>query len=263
MKVLILASGTGGHLFPAQQLAFDLQEKGCSIFFAGYQLNKKPFFEKKSFPFYEIPSSPLKKNVIFFFFKILRGFFKSLKMLFKEKPDVVISFGSFHTFPPLIAAKCLRKKIIIFEPNVVLGKVNRIFSKKSTVCTQFPIGFHTVKPLPWRVRDEKIDGNLDPKVFTFLIFGGSQGALFLNDLFLKSIPYLKKMFSFQVIHITGLHADPQKIKKHYQNIKSYVVSFVKNMTPFYKISDLAVCRAGSSTIAELIHFGIPSVLIVD
>ncbi len=144
-KILIAAGGTGGHLFPAQQLAKKLEGE-YELFFAGHGLKDSPFFEKKNF--YEITAHPLKKGFIAATWK---GFLEARKLLLNYQPDLVVGFGSFHTFPILMAATIYRKKILLFEANASLGKVNRLFQMLGAkVAVQFPIkNGILVKWLPW------------------------------------------------------------------------------------------------------------------
>ncbi len=257
MKILIAAGGTGGHLFPAELLASDLEGEN-DVFFAGYGL-KKGFFGKSS-RFYEILSGPLTK-----FWKIGVGFIQSLWMLIKEKPDVIVSFGSYHVFPVVLAAKVLRMPIVLFEANTQLGKVNRFFRKSAeAIGMQYPVpGARHVLPFPWKIQEEKEEIFKGEKVFTFLVFGGSQGALFINEIFLDAVPILKAEFDFRVIHLVGKNADEIEIKTRYEKkgIRAYVKPFAKNMHALYSISDLAIARSGAGTIFELLHYEVPAFLI--
>src|SRR5690348_5990772 len=111
LKVLMATGGTGGHLFPARQLTELL--KNCEVLFAGHKLESTPFFDRKV-PYHEVHSSNRKPMAI------LKGVWQSLKLIWSFKPDVVVGFGSFHSFPVLLAAVLLRKKIILFEANCSL-----------------------------------------------------------------------------------------------------------------------------------------------
>lgn len=124
-KIVIAAGGSGGHLLPAQQLAI-LLKKDAEILFAGANLSKSPFFKREGFAFKDIASAPL-SNPFKFLYRAMLGFWQSLALLLKFRPDVVVGFGSYHSFPVLAAAVILRKKIILYEANSVLGKVNRLF----------------------------------------------------------------------------------------------------------------------------------------
>jgi UDP-N-acetylglucosamine--N-acetylmuramyl-(pentapeptide) pyrophosphoryl-undecaprenol N-acetylglucosamine transferase len=249
LKVLIAAGGSGGHLFPAQQLAYYYPD----VLFAGHHLSKSPFFSHK-FAFQEIKACPPKKWS--FLFSTIIGLFQSLKLFSKNKIDVVVGFGSFHTFPVLLAAVLLRKKIVLFEANCVLGKVNRLFAPfANKIAVQFPISAKKTvfaPLLPWTeqkkvTRDEALNYFGLKDQFTILIFGGSQGAKFFNE----NVP---KAISCQVIHLTGKGG-----VANYEN--GCVKEFETRMDLAYMAADLVICRSGASTIAELIRYKKPSLLI--
>lgn len=248
-KILIATGGTGGHLFPAHQLAEELSD--CEVLFAGYKLSTSPFFNRK-FPFVEIASSSSLKNP----FALIKGVWQSLKLMLKFSPDVVVGLGSFHSFPILFAAIFLRKKIVLFELNCSLGKVNRFFAPfAKKIAFQFPIPHKRavyVPLLPWKVLRKKGEKR-EEKVRTILVFGGSQGASFLNETFFEAAKLLK--FSFQVIHLTG-----KKEELNYL-VPAIVKPFESDMPSIYEKVDFAVCRCGASTTAELIRYNIPAVVI--
>ncbi|MBN2478920.1 MAG: UDP-N-acetylglucosamine--N-acetylmuramyl-(pentapeptide) pyrophosphoryl-undecaprenol N-acetylglucosamine transferase [Parachlamydiales bacterium] len=279
-KILISASGTGGHLIPAQDLAKILDNNNFEVFFAAYDLSKKSTFDKNRYQFKDIQAQlPSKKTIFSFLIKTLIGVFQSVFFIFKTKPEVVVGFGSYHTFPVILAATILRKKVILFDSNTILGKVNQFFSKKAkVVAVQFPLQKRLaneilVKRLPWtnlKVFENKTDlfqgKNLKNDLFTILIFGGSQGSKIINDNFLRILndfKNLKLLDNFQIIHICGNDQDESFFKKTYHdlNILAYVAAFEKNLISFMKHVDLVISRSGASTISELIHFEIPSILI--
>lgn len=258
LKVVIGAGGSGGHLFPAQQLAQKLQ--GEQVLFAGHGLSQSPFFEKEKIPFAETAAAPLDQPLRFAI-ATWKGFWQSVRLLYRFKPDVVVGFGSYHSFPLLLAALLMRKKIVLFEANCTPGKVNRLlkpFAKEFAV--QFPQKGGTQVPfLPWKPPAPKLSMktareryNLELKTFTILVFGGSQGAAFLNELFPRVVPLLG--MRTQVIHLTGkgnvVYHTPAVVKE-----------FETEMSTAYAAADLVVCRSGAGTVAELIRFEKPAVLI--
>jgi UDP-N-acetylglucosamine--N-acetylmuramyl-(pentapeptide) pyrophosphoryl-undecaprenol N-acetylglucosamine transferase len=276
LRVLIAAGGTGGHLFPAQQLSERLLKEGTSeVLFAGHQLEKSPFFAHGKIPFREIRSASLKRK--FFFLKeATRGFFQSLRVIRQFQPDIVVGFGSYHSFPVLLAAAFLRKKIVLFEANCLLGKVNRLFAPVSEkIAVQFPIGEKISKQvlvplLPWTELPSQTMSQsearrffqLDPELFTLLIFGGSQGAAFLNESLGPLTSLLKaRGRAFQVIHLTG--KEPEKVAEDYRarGVQAAVKAFEKEMPIAYRAADLVICRSGAGTIAEIIRFQKPALLI--
>jgi UDP-N-acetylglucosamine--N-acetylmuramyl-(pentapeptide) pyrophosphoryl-undecaprenol N-acetylglucosamine transferase len=251
-KIVIAAGGTGGHLLPAQQLAERLRGR-AEVVFAGHGLGRNPFFER-GHRFVDVPAEPIGRR---FLRGLWAGFWRALKMLREEKPDVVVGFGSYHTVPILVASVCLGKKIVLFEANRTLGKVIRLFAPfAKNVGAQFPIvGTTLVEWLPWKEclkmdrRRAREEYGLDPEKKTVLVFGGSQGAGFLNEVVPKALQGL----DVQVLHF-GMEANPYQMKAV---VKKYEVEMAKA----YAAADVVICRSGAGTIAELIRYELPALLI--
>ena len=201
-----------------------------------------------------------------------------MKFYKKQKPDLIVGFGSFHTFPALLAARVRRIPILIFESNALPGKVNRYCSKWAKVSAiQFSHASEYLKSkcicvqMPLLKRDEEISKSqarsyfgLDAETLTFLIFGGSQGAQAINHYFCSTLDSLvKKNLSFQVIHIVGNPERAEKLADVYQKrgIKASVKAFEEKMENAWSAADLSISRAGAATLAELIEFTVPSILI--
>ncbi len=270
-RILIAAGGTGGHLFPAQACAQELLQKNAEVLFAGAGLKTNRFFQAKEFAFEETSAAKRSAGAV------LKGLLKSFSILRRFRPDVVVGFGSFHSFPLLAAAKCLRIPIVIFEPNSIPGKVNRWFSKSSTLsCVQFSEAARylqgkteEVKTPLWKKETHELSQEearrrygLDPALMTILVFGGSQGAAAINRCFCEAAAALKGM-PFQVLHFIGKNDVVEGIQKRYTecNIRACVKEFEENMPIAFKAASFAVCRSGAATLAELIAFGVPAVLI--
>jgi len=259
LKVLIATGGTGGHLFPAQKLQKDLSD--CEVLFAGHKLKCSPFFNQKM-AYREIASASSKKNPL----SLLKGFFQSLKLIWSFQPDVVVGFGSFHSFPVLLAAIFLRKKVVVYEANCSLGKVNAFFAPfAKALALQFPLHekreskkvqyvHFSKRNLPIPMDRARRDYGLDLDLFTILVFGGSQGAQFINHTFHEAASLFS--FPFQVIHLTGKGG-----KELAYRVPSVVKEFEEEMEMAYSAANLVVSRCGAGTVAELIHFQKPSLLI--
>jgi UDP-N-acetylglucosamine--N-acetylmuramyl-(pentapeptide) pyrophosphoryl-undecaprenol N-acetylglucosamine transferase len=257
MNICIAAGGSGGHLFPAQQLARFFPH----VSFMGHGLQDSPFFYRENI-FYEISSAP-PAHPLRFLMNVSRGVGQSIRLLRNIQPDVVVGFGSFHTVPILIAAVLIKCPIVLFEANCQLGKVNRLFMPfAKRVAMQFALSearshFRLVPLLPWESRDsfsrEHVlrELGLDPERPTVLVFGGSQGASFLNRVVPLAIPP-----HLQIIHLSGSN---QARPTYAQN--AFVQSFEPNMARLYAAADIAICRAGAGTLAELIRYELPALLI--
>jgi UDP-N-acetylglucosamine--N-acetylmuramyl-(pentapeptide) pyrophosphoryl-undecaprenol N-acetylglucosamine transferase len=270
LKVLIGAGGSGGHLIPAQQLAVQLlANPGTDVVFGGYKLTQSPYFKREQFPFVEIASSASLSRPG----PLLKGVFQALKLIRREKPDVVVGFGSYHSAPILVAAALLRRKIFLYEANRTMGKVNRwIAPFAKQIGCQFPIPgctnskFVQVPMLPWGTSeapkrilptDARRSYGLDPDRFTLLVFGGSQGAAFLNGVMPKVANLLGPV---QVIHCAGNETAAEAVRRAY-TVPAVVKAFEADMSQAYSAADFVVCRSGAGTVAELIRNGAPALLI--
>lgn len=274
-KVIIAAAGTGGHLFPAQALAQELRSLGHQILFAGHGLSTNRYFSKEEFSYEDVSSAtPYKKNALKAFLEISKGIKRSLKLMRSFTPDLIVGFGSFHTFPVLVAAFIFRIPIVLFEANSIPGKVNRLFSRFANVSAVHFVEAgmklsgktkEVAMPLWKGVRScqEKARDyfSLDPRKNTLLIFGGSQGALSINKLLSDTAPYLAG--EFQVIHFTGDKKAIQEITQRYAELKipACVKEFETRMDLAWQAATLAVCRSGAATLAELIEFEVPAILL--
>ncbi len=269
-KIVIAAGGTGGHLLPAQQLAL-LLEQEAEILFAGHGLERSPFFQRNRFPFHPIDAAPLRfslKALLRFASVSCRSIGQSISLLHSFRPDLVIGFGSFHAFPVLAAAALLRKKIALFEANCQLGKVNRLFSPFAhLLAAQFPFSkkAELVPLLPWKERRAPWERKaalekykLDPDKKTCLVFGGSQGALFLNR-----IAPLILHDSMQAIHLAGKEERVEEVKDAYakRGLIAAVKAYEEEMESAYAAADVAFCRSGASTVAELIAHQVPALMV--
>ncbi|MDN3507663.1 MAG: glycosyltransferase, partial [Simkaniaceae bacterium] len=188
--------------------------------------------------------------------KLFYGFFQSLIALKKIQPHFVLGFGSYHTFPILLAAKILNIPIALFESNAIMGRVNRFFAKKATIYSPFEYtnGYTTPFPLQSKKISREIAHqyyNLDPEKKTLLITGGSQGADFLNAL---ELDYP------QIIHLTGKGKKvPARDKK--SSNKIVTKPFEEKMEMAWAAADIAVTRAGAGTCAEILFNEVPAIMI--
>ncbi len=285
-RILITTGGTGGHIFPAHALAVSIKKKcpECSILFVGGKLASNPFFNKRGFSVKEISCATLSLSrplqLLKGIFHIIKGFFQSRGIIKSFKPDFIIGFGSFYTFPLLLCAVFRKIPFVLHEQNVLPGQVNCLFSRYSELTTvNFSLSrsyFITkVKPVQMPLRDSfrnleltkpmaKKQLGLDINYPTLLVFGGSQGAVSINRCFLKAIKKIVASFQhFQVIHLIGRVEDLSIVQQLYQElpIKSYISRFEEDMASIFLASDLTIARAGALSIEEHIAIGVPAILI--
>lgn len=283
-RILLSAGGTGGHIFPAIALAEELTKYSCSILFSGGNLSKNPFFEKEHYPYKEVSCGQLSLvpwKFVSGSWDILKGVQESISIIQAFNPDLVVGFGSYYTLPVLIAAKCLGKPIFLHEANTIPGKVNKLFSPfVEQTCVHFPRTQALLKgktvvggmPLRSNFRKGQISKEearksfqLDPRLTTILVFGGSQGSKRINELFSEAaLFHLKEMIPpFQILHFTGNHADAELLMGRYVsgNVAAYVRPFEKKMELAWAASDLSITRAGAASIAEQMEYAVPGLLI--
>jgi UDP-N-acetylglucosamine--N-acetylmuramyl-(pentapeptide) pyrophosphoryl-undecaprenol N-acetylglucosamine transferase len=283
MFIILAVGGTGGHLFPAQALAEELQGKdpNLQILFAGAHLDANRFLDKERFEFQEIASAtPFRRNRIASCLMLLKGVLQSLKLLKAKKPDLVVGFGSYHSFPLLMAAKWLGIPFILFEADTLPGKVNRFFSRYARfTAVHFACAAAHLKGksipvcMPNRhcLTRDSLDCQsaremlgLKSDCFTLLVFGGSQGAQGINQQVLACLPLFTRLpFALQLIHITGSKEVAEQIHVTCTSlgIACYAKDFEARMHVVWKASSLSVCRCGASTLAEMLHFEVPGIVI--
>lgn len=283
VMIVIVAGGTGGHLFPSQALAEELLAESIPVAFLGNRLSQNRYFLRDRFPFENIPSAPLSwakphllpKNL----WILMKGFVKARRTLRKWQPTLLVSFGSFHTFPVLLAGLTLGIPFILFEGDSIPGTVTRFFARFAyKVAAHFPslsvAGKTYCTPLPLRKELQKGSVSREeaclrygflPQYPVLLILGGSQGAKAINEKILSLLlasrwpcPEVR-----QVLHLTGRDEDVEPLQKAYEKagIKSWVAPFESSMQYAWSAADLAWCRAGASTLAEAIEYEIPGLLI--
>ncbi|PCI76713.1 hypothetical protein COB21_04090 [Candidatus Aerophobetes bacterium] len=281
--VVFAVGGSGGHLFLAKSLAGALLNKSAlTITFAGPGENAslKGNFKLEGIKQVKVASpAPSLKRILPFSFKFLKGLLSALKLLRQTKPALCIGFGSYHSVTTLLAARLLKVPIVLFEANFFPGKVNRLFSNqavytaalfsqakmalKGEVKTVRFIPKHKpLKSLPYAEAKKQL--GLDPNMFTFLIFGGSQGASFINKLVMDSLLYLENLpANFQIIHSVGKLDDIEKIKACYaeRGVRAHLTRFIEDMSAVYRASDACISRSGALSVLEQIEYNKPSILI--
>lgn len=279
--VLIMAAGTGGHVFPALSIARALQSKSAQIEWLGTPNGMENDLLKESrIPLHHITVSGLRgtglKRKLLAPVMLASAFFQSLRLMRKLQPDCVLGMGGFVCGPAGIAAKVLGKPLVLHEQNAVAGLTNRILAVVANrVLEAFP---NTFKPSPKvrftgnPVRQEIAKLKMTESVVkapnrpvNILVLGGSQGAAAINDV----MPGVLQAFGEKAIAVTH---QTGRVKLE-QTIASYdkagfklsenlqVFSFIEDMSKAYAWCDLVICRSGASTVSEIAAAGKPSILI--
>jgi len=277
-KILFCSGGTGGHVFPSVSLINFFKKKKYKTILVidkrGAKYLKKDFFLHKILKI-SFPTREDFINKIFFYLKLILAVFNSFSILRKEKPNFVFGLGGYVSLPICLAAKLLNIQILLYEPNLVLGRVNKFFVR---FCIKLFTNSDNILNLPDKyltkcvkvgniLREEIIKHKLSEKnnlnsKKTILILGGSQGAEIFGKVIPNVILDLKKNYRLNIIQ-QSLPKQVNEIKNLYNNnnIENYIFSFHENIAELISRADLAISRCGSSTIGELEFLGVPFVAI--
>ncbi|MDF2548968.1 MAG: UDP-N-acetylglucosamine--N-acetylmuramyl-(pentapeptide) pyrophosphoryl-undecaprenol [Chlamydiales bacterium] len=280
-RICLATGGSGGHVFPALALKEELKSDELEFLFMGGGLFENRFLkgEEKVIGVSAASLSSL-RNPFKFIWQMGRGIWQSYRALRRYQPDLIIAFGSYHTFPVLVAARLLNLSYVLHEANAIPGKVNRLFARgalrigvffaecapllKGRVCeVDNPIR-HIFKK-ERKTSEARLELGLSPDRLTFVIFGGSQGASKINTLFAQAAKehLVKEELRFQIVHVTGSAEMKEQLEKEYAAaaIPAYVADFMDDMSLALQAADLVICRAGASTLAELLALEVPALLI--
>lgn len=274
-EVIIAAGGSGGHVLPAQVVAQQLHQAGAAVSFAAHGVSKNPFLDHSLWPCHDIPSAPLSPSLSFLK-TISRGIAQAMRLLRRQKPGLVVGFGSYHAFPVLAAASLLRIPLVLYAADAIPGRTIRLFAPLAQWTGCF---FQEAQPLirgrachvdfpirePLRSLPSKQEGcrhfGVDHAQPCILVLGGSQGAGALNAIIPPALGGLDPRPS--VIHLAGQSADIEAIRATYQHlhIRASVAVYEPHMEYAFAAADLVVARSGASTIAEIEACAKPAVYI--
>lgn len=287
-RILIVTGGTGGHIYPAVALAQQIRREipKSQVLFIGGGLEGNRYFDHNAFDSYSVACGTFINKAPWPIIKSLsnigKGIWQSLAVIREFRPDVAVGFGSFYSFPPLVAAKLMSVPLVLHEANSIPGKVNRLLSKYAAVsAVHFPQTLQLLKgntievgmPLreeftrsTYSKEEVRQHYGLNPSVPVILIFGGSQGAQVINSIACEAIKYIYAKMpsqSPQLIHLTGTDKSADQLRFAYaeKGITAIVKPFENEMAKAWQAADVVISRAGAGTIAEQLEFEVPGVLI--
>lgn len=278
MRALIAGGGTGGHLFPGIAIAESLRGRGfgSEILFVGTgNPMEVSTLTTNGFDHVAIAAEGFKERGLWqqirSLLKIPIGAWQALCIIRQFKPDVIIGVGGYASGPVALAARLAGKKVVIHEQNILPGLTNRIIGRfADRIFISFPDRFRAFTPSRTLMTGNPIRKGLaagkavekGPGTFTVLVLGGSQGAHSLNRVVVEALDHLKGPERMAFIHQTGVK-DAQWVAEAYENrrINAEVEPFFEDMAGPYNSADLAVCRAGATTISELMVLGKPALFV--
>ena len=273
--ILIMAGGTGGHIFPALAVAEKMRERGWRVVWLGNpdgmeaRLVPQHGFEMVWVKFAALRGKGLLRKLLLPL-NLLRGFWQAQKAIRQVQPNVVLGMGGYITFPGGMMAALLGRPLVVHEQNSVAGLANRVLANVADrIVTGFPEVLNKgvwagnpVRPEIARIAPpaERFAGRTG--ALRLLVIGGSLGAQALNEMVPQAMALLGENELPQIVHQAGeKHIDALKANYAAVGVQAHCVSFIEDMAGAYEWADLVICRAGALTVAELAAAGVASILV--
>ena len=271
--ILIMAGGTGGHIFPGLAVAHEMRAAGWEVVWMG----ARGGMEERLVPPRGYRTAWIRAKAargkgilqkLLLPANLLYSFWESARLIRALKPDVVLGLGGYVAFPGGMMASLLNRPLALHEQNAVPGLANRVLSTVSDkVMVAFPQALGSAEWTGNPVRDDiaalappedRFRGRTGP--VRILVVGGSLGAQALNEAVPKALALLSTPVS--VVHQSG-EKHLQVLERNYANarVEGELVAFIDDMARRYAEADLVICRAGAVTIAELSAGGMASILV--
>jgi UDP-N-acetylglucosamine--N-acetylmuramyl-(pentapeptide) pyrophosphoryl-undecaprenol N-acetylglucosamine transferase len=273
--ILIMAGGTGGHIFPGLAVADALRVLGWNVVWLGAPNSMEAeLVPKQGYPVAWVNFTGVRgKGVLRLLtlpFTLLRALGQSAAAILRHRPDVVLGMGGYITMPGGLMAALLRRPLVIHEQNSIAGLSNKVLAQLATrVLSGFP---EVLKKTLWCGNPVRADiaALAEPQIryagrsgkLNVLVVGGSLGAQALNEALPEALAMMDEQVRPNVLHQTG-KKHLERVQKLYAQagVNADVRAFLDDMAQQYAKADVVICRAGALTIAELAAAGVASVLI--
>lgn len=269
-SILVMAGGTGGHIFPGLAVAERLRSQGWSVSWLGNASGMEyRIVPAKGFPFEHVKFGGLRGKglltKLLLPFNLIRAMAQSWQIIRRLKPSVVLGMGGYITFPGGLMSTLLGRPLVLHEANSVAGSANRILAKVATkVLTGFP---QTIPHAQWvgnPIRDS-FENLADCKLryanrqgpIKLLVVGGSLGAAALNSAVPEALALIPSEKRPNITHQTG-EKHLADVAKRYQelNVIGEIKPFIDDMAQAYADADLVICRSGAMTVSEIAAAGV-------
>lgn len=271
---IVMAGGTGGHIFPGLALAQALRARGWNVVWLGGSGSPKVasmesrLVPPQGFEFEALDFSGVRGKGLLTLallpLRLLRAFWQSIRVLRRIRPDVVLGLGGYITFPAGMMAVLLGKPLVLHEQNAVAGMANRVLARVADrVFTAFPDVMPTAQWVGNPLRTEFVDQATPEQRFArrsgplrVLVVGGSLGARVLNDVVPQALALLPTEQRPQVTHQSGIsQIDALRANYTRAGVEAELTPFIDDMANAFADADLVICRSGASTVTELAAIG--------
>ncbi|MDP3087734.1 MAG: undecaprenyldiphospho-muramoylpentapeptide beta-N-acetylglucosaminyltransferase [Methylotenera sp.] len=274
--LMVMAGGTGGHIYPAMAVADHLKDMGWNIVWLCTQGGmENRLIENKGYKKAMITMRGVRgKGLLGWLLlpvKLTKAFSQSISALRQHRPNVVLGMGGFAAFPGGLMAKLLGKPLVIHEQNSVAGLTNKVLAKFATrVLAAFPVAFGNKAQIVGNpVRADIVSLPLPESRFAertgalrLLVIGGSLGAQALNEYIPQAVARLPEKKRPQIIHQAGVkHIDALNENYQKSGVTADTRAFINDMASIYAWADFVICRAGALTVAEVSALGLGSLMV--
>jgi UDP-N-acetylglucosamine--N-acetylmuramyl-(pentapeptide) pyrophosphoryl-undecaprenol N-acetylglucosamine transferase len=273
--IMIMAGGTGGHVFPGLAVADFLRESGWRVVWLGARSGiEATLVPSRGYDMAWVSFSGLRgKGPIAFFLlpaRLLLAFWQSARAIFAQRPDVVLGMGGYISFPGGMMAVLLGKPLVIHEQNSIAGLANKVLARVADrILCAFPGALERATLTGNPVRPE-VAALPAPEArygersgpLRVLVVGGSLGARALNEVLPRALALLPAGRRPLVTHQSGAqHLEALVEAYSAAGVEAKTRAFIDNMAGAYADADLVICRCGATTIAEIAAAGVASVLV--
>jgi UDP-N-acetylglucosamine--N-acetylmuramyl-(pentapeptide) pyrophosphoryl-undecaprenol N-acetylglucosamine transferase len=266
---LIMAGGTGGHIFPGLAVAQALRDKGWRVHWLGSPHSMESrLVPQRGFPLELIDFSGVRgkglSTLAFLPLRLLKAFWQSIQVVRRVRPDAVVGLGGYITFPGGMMSVLLGKPLVLHEQNSVAGMANKVLSQVADrVFTAFPGVFAKGQWVGNPLRSEFLNVP-DPQVrfadrtgpLRILVVGGSLGARALNTVVPQALALIPEAQRPWVTHQAG-EKQIDELRANYAaaGVQANLTPFIDNTAQAFAEADLVICRAGASTVTEIAAVG--------
>ena len=276
--IMIMAGGTGGHVFPGLAVAATLRRREQAVVWIGTQRGlESTVVPENGFDIDWISISGIRRRGLGAWlaapFGIVLSLAQALRILHRRKPGAVLGFGGFVSGPGGIAAWLTRRPLLIHEQNAIAGTTNRVLARFARqVFEAFPDSFPGRVDAHWIGNPVRRDiASLPPpgdraiaaahRRTRLLVLGGSRGAQALNRALPAAVELLADSLRPEIRHQSGAAADETAARYAEAGVDASVEAFIDDMADAYGWADLVVARAGALTVAELAACGVGAILV--
>ncbi|WP_028601525.1 undecaprenyldiphospho-muramoylpentapeptide beta-N-acetylglucosaminyltransferase [Ottowia thiooxydans] len=269
---LVMAGGTGGHIFPGLAVADELRERGWRVHWLGAPGSmEEQLVPPRGYAFEPVVFGGVRgkgaKTLFLLPLRLLRAFGQSMGVIRRVKPDVLVAFGGYITFPGGMMGVALNKPLVLHEQNSIAGMANKFLAGiADRVFTAFPGVLPKARKVQWvgnplraaftqgPAPSERFAGRSGP--LRVLVVGGSLGARALNEVVPQALAMLGAGQRPVVTHQSGAkQIDELRAAYEKAGVEATLVPFIDDMASAYSEADLVICRAGATTVSEIAAIG--------